>query len=125
MAANEALLNRVRRALGEKLPVEEKKMFGSIAFMVRGHMCVAVGPDRMMVRVDPERHDEIVSESVHCTTMVMKDREYKGYIRVDIAGLTAKKDLDRFLKLALDYNSRMAPRGAAVERKSKSSGKRD
>ncbi|MBV9405111.1 MAG: TfoX/Sxy family protein [Acidobacteriaceae bacterium] len=116
MAANEALLARVRRALGEKLPVEEKKMFGSIAFMVRGHMCVAVGPNRMMVRVDPERHDEIVRESVHCTTMVMKNREYKGYIRVDLAGLTTKKDLDRFLKLALDYNRRLEARPGRAAR---------
>ncbi len=107
MAANEALLNRVRRALDNEFPVEEKRMFGGIAFMVRGHMCVAVGENRMMVRVDPELHGKIVGESKHCSAVVMRNREYKGYIHVDKAGLSAERDLKRFIGLALEYNGRV------------------
>ncbi len=57
MAFDDALANRVRAALERRLPIEEKKMFGGIAFMVRGKMCVSVGRGRLMCRIDPAGHD--------------------------------------------------------------------
>jgi TfoX/Sxy family transcriptional regulator of competence genes len=57
MPPDDALLHRVRVALGGAVEVEEKKMFGGIAFMVRGKMCVSVGRDRIMGRIDAALHD--------------------------------------------------------------------
>ena len=37
--------------------IEEKKMFGGSAFMVGGKMCVSVGRDRLMCRIEPAIHD--------------------------------------------------------------------
>jgi hypothetical protein len=45
--------------------------------MVRGHMCVAARPERIMCRVDPARHDELVKRP-GCTTVVMRGRPYRG-----------------------------------------------
>lgn len=42
MAFNEKITGRVRAALAHLPDVEEKKMFGSLAFMVNGKMAVAV-----------------------------------------------------------------------------------
>jgi hypothetical protein len=39
MPPDETLVNRVRTAVGQSRHVEEKKMFGGIAFMVDGKMC--------------------------------------------------------------------------------------
>ena len=110
MTASQPLVDRVRRALAGKTPVVEKKMFGGVAFMVRGHLCVSVGHDRIMVRVDPESHDEIVQSSKYCSTMTMKNRRYRGYVRVTNAGVSSKRDLDRFVALALDYNAALPAR---------------
>lgn len=45
MAYNHDLANRVREYLSqmEGFQVEEKKMFGGLAFMVNGKMCIDVG----------------------------------------------------------------------------------
>jgi len=43
MAYNENLTNRVREALAHLPNVEEKKMFGGIAFMVDCKMCITIG----------------------------------------------------------------------------------
>ena len=53
MAYDEALAARIREhAAGE--PVEEKKMFGGLAFLLGGHMAVAAsGKGGLMVRVEP------------------------------------------------------------------------
>ena len=103
MAINENLTNKIRKVL-ENIPnVEEKKMFSGIAFMVDGKMCVTVRDDRIMCRIDPALHDELVEEP-GCSTMIMKGKALKGYVLIDESVLTTKKKLEYWIKLALDYN---------------------
>jgi TfoX/Sxy family transcriptional regulator of competence genes len=105
MPYDEALANRVKAALGQSRRIEEKKMFGGIAFMVGGKMCVTVGKDRIMCRIDPAIHDAAV-ERPGCRTVIMKGRQYRGYVHVDADAVRTKRDLDYWVGLALDYNSR-------------------
>jgi TfoX/Sxy family transcriptional regulator of competence genes len=106
MAANEKLVERVAAALAGKR-TERKKMFGGICFMVRGKMCVTVGADRIMVRIDPEDHDAAIARP-GASTMVMKGREYRGYVRVAESAIKTKPQLDRWVRMALEYNKRLA-----------------
>src|SRR5215475_8458031 len=105
MPPDETLVNRVRTAIGKSLRVEEKKMFGGIAFMVERKMCVTVGKGRIMCRIDPAIHDAAL-ERKGCTTVVMKGREYRGYVHIDAEVLSTKAELDHWVKLALDFNGR-------------------
>jgi TfoX/Sxy family transcriptional regulator of competence genes len=105
MAYNEAFTLRVRQALEGVKKVEEKRMFRGVAFMVNGKICVSVGDDELMCRIDPEVHDKAIAKE-GCRTMVMKGREYRGYIYVHADVLKTRKDLDRWLQLALDFNGR-------------------
>jgi TfoX/Sxy family transcriptional regulator of competence genes len=108
MAADEKLARRVRAALAPLGGVEEKRMFGGLAFMVDGKMCVTVGEDRIMCRIDPDAHDEAV-ERAGCEAMVMRGRKLRGYVRVSASALRSAAAFDRWMRLAIDYNPR-APR---------------
>ena len=116
MAINEQLTNRVRQAFDGTPGVEEKKMFSGIAFMVNKKLCVTIGDNRIMCRVDPSLHDELIQKS-GCSTVVMKGREYKGYIWVNESVLTTKKQIDYWVKLALDFNPKAK---ATIKKKSAS-----
>jgi len=105
MAYNEKLTNRVREALANVPNVEEKKMFRGITFMVDGKMCISVGDNRIMCRIDPELHDEAVEKN-GCTTVEMGGRQYKGYVYVSEEAIKSKKDFYHWINLALDYNKR-------------------
>ena len=105
MAINEKLTNRVREALAHMPKVEEKKMFSGIAFMVNDKMCVTVRDDRIMCRIDPALHDELL-EKKDCRTMVMKGREYKGFMLVNEAAIKDKKEFDYWIGLALAFNKK-------------------
>jgi TfoX/Sxy family transcriptional regulator of competence genes len=105
MAYNEKLTNRVREALADVKKVEEKKMFSGITFMVDGKMCISVGDDRIMCRIDPAIHEEAIQKK-GCRTMEMKGKEYKGYVYVNEESLKTKKDLDYWTGLALDFNKK-------------------
>jgi len=105
---DDALVSRVKAALGRTRHVEEKKMFGGVTFMVRGKMCVSVGRDRIMCRIDPVIHDAAL-ERQGCRTVVMKGRQYRGFVHVEAAAVRSKRDLDYWIGLALDYNTRAKP----------------
>lgn len=105
MAYNENLADKIRQALAHLPDVEEKKMFGGLAFMVDSKMCVTAGADRMMCRIDPNLHDEAIKRK-GCRTVVMKGREYKGYLYLDEGSLQAKADFNYWVTLALDFNKK-------------------
>jgi TfoX/Sxy family transcriptional regulator of competence genes len=105
MAYNEKLTNRVREVLAGVSNIEEKKMFSGITFMVNGKMCISVGNDRIMCRIDPTIHEEGIKKK-GCRTVEMKGREYKGYVYVNDEGMKTKKDLDYWIGLALDFNKK-------------------
>lgn len=110
MPHDDALAKRVRAALGRARRIEEKKMFGGITFMVRGRMCVSVGRERIMCRIDPAIHD-VALERKGCRTVVMKGRQYRGYVHVEAEAVKTKADLDYWIRLALDYNGKVKPGG--------------
>ena len=54
MAYDEALAARIRGLLSREDGLEEKKMFGGLAFLLNGNMAVAAsGQGGLLVRVDP------------------------------------------------------------------------
>jgi TfoX/Sxy family transcriptional regulator of competence genes len=116
MAVNENLLRRVRASLVHIPRVQEKKMFAGITFMVNGKMCISVGPDRIMCRIDPAMHEKALKRK-GARTVLMKGREYRGFVYVNEEAIKNKKDLDYWIALSLDFNKRAK---ASAKRKKKS-----
>ena len=103
MPANDVLLERVRASLARVSRVEEKRMFGGVTFMVRGKMCVCAGKGRIMCRIDPALHDAAVKRK-GARTVVMKGRQYRGWVYVDAAAVKTARELGYWVRLSLDYN---------------------
>lgn len=106
MAYNDALTKKVRSALAHIPNVEEKKMFRGITFMVQGKMCMSAGDDEIMFRIDPALHAEAIAKQ-GARAMVMKGREYKGYINVKEDAIKSGKDLEYWVDLALEFNEKI------------------
>jgi len=106
MAYNEALTNRVRELLADIPNVEERKMFGSIGFIVNGNLCLGVGSHAdhiMMVRVGLEKYEEALMKK-GAAPAVMRGRERKGYVFLLPEAIEAQSDLKGWVDVALEYN---------------------
>lgn len=104
MAYNEKLADRTREIISlTHKKVEEKKMFGGLCFMVNDKMCVGVEKERLMVRLDPARYEEVI-EKEGCKPMDFTGKIMKGFVFVDEEVLKTKKQLEYWVKLALEYN---------------------
>ncbi len=103
MAINDKLTGNIREALDDVRNVKEKKMFSGIAFMVNDKLCIAVRGDNIMLRINPSIHDELV-EKEGCSEMIMQKKSLKGYVVVNESVLKTRKQIEYWVKLALDYN---------------------
>ena len=104
MAYNEKLANMTRELISQSHKnVEEKAMFGGLCFMVNDKMCVGVEKERLMVRLDPAKYDEVI-EIEGCKPMDFTGKIMKGFVFVDADTLTTKKKLAYWIDLALEYN---------------------
>ncbi len=86
MAFDEALAERVREVLAPRGDVDERKMFGGLAFMVAGHMATGVVGDELMLRLGPERTAAAL-ERPGMRPMDMTGRVMRGFVLADGAVL--------------------------------------
>jgi TfoX/Sxy family transcriptional regulator of competence genes len=97
MAFDEHLANRIRELLSTEADVQEKAMFGGLAFLLGGNMAVAVsGQGGLMVRVPPEETEALLTGD-HVHPMVMAGRETRGWLRVAEDGLDTKRQLQSWV----------------------------
>jgi len=104
MAYAEKLAARVRKALAGHKGLSEKRMFGGMAFMLRGKMCCGVLNDDLVVRVGPERYERALSRA-HVRPMDFTGRPLKGYVFVGPEGLKTKSILSKWVGEAIDLVS--------------------
>jgi TfoX/Sxy family transcriptional regulator of competence genes len=104
MAYNEKLADMTRELITmTHKKVAEKAMFGGLCFMVNDKMCIGVEKDRLMVRLDPAKYNEVL-EQEGCKPMDFTGKVMKGFVFVDAGVLTTKKKLNYWVQLALEYN---------------------
>jgi len=103
MAYDEELADRIRELVGEQTGITEQRMFGGLAFLVRGNMAVAAsGQGGILVRVDPEESDRLVARS-KAEPMVMRGRAMEGWLRVDSGNVRDKRSLAKWVDRGVSY----------------------
>lgn len=102
MAYEKAVAQRVRRVLERYPGVAEKKMFGGLTFLIRGHMCCGVSGDELMVRVGPDAHDAALSQP-HAREMDFTGRPLKGFVYVAPAGFASTRDLRAWVARGAEF----------------------
>ena len=108
MAYDEDLAERVRALLPAAEPVTERRMFGGLAFMLRGHMVCGIVKDAFMARLGPDAADRAL-EQPHVRPMDFTGRPMKGMVFIDPAGLHGPA-LQRWVTAAVEYGRTLPPK---------------
>lgn len=113
MASDPKTLERVRRVLSRRKDVLEKPMVGgSRGLMVNGKLCVSVGADRILVRVDPAARLKLLKES-GARPMKMGGKTLTRFIYVDPPGYRNDTQLKAWIQQSLDAISAMPEKAKA------------
>ena len=110
MAYDEDLADRIREQLSGEKGLEEKRMFGGLAFLINGNMAVAAsGQGGLLVRVAPNDTDKLV-DGKHVSPMVMAGREARGWLRVATDGVKTKRQLQSWVSRGAGYARTLKPK---------------
>lgn len=102
MADDPELSARVRRALEGVPHVEERRMFGSLGFLVEGTLRLGVGshPDHvMLVRAGAAQDGELERDGVG--PAVMRGRPMSGWLFLERRAVESDDDLAHWVDVAL------------------------
>ncbi len=119
MAFDEELASRIRDRIAERSDVTERRMFGGLAFLVRGHMCCGIVGDDLVVRVGPEKYERSLEEP-HARPMDFTGRPLAGMVYVAPAGVRTARALAGWIERGLRFVETLPPK----ERRSRSRGVR-
>lgn len=107
MAYDETFAMRIRKVLGPNPDISEKKMFGGIAFLLRGKMFCGIAKNELMLRVGPDYYEEALAQN-HVRLMDFTGRPMKGYVFVEPAGVQTAAALQKWVGKGLAYVASIA-----------------
>ena len=110
MAFDPELADRIRELIAAERGVDEKRMFGGLAFLVNGNMSVAATREGgLMVRVPIEESAQLLRRD-HVEPMVMGGREMRGWLRVGTDGLKTKRQLQGWVTRGVGFAKTLPPK---------------
>lgn len=120
MAFDEELASRVRDALDGVDAVSERRMFGGLCFLVRGHMACGITGEKqggnLMVRVGKDGYEAALARE-HASEMTFTGRPMKSMIYVDPAGTRTKKQLAGWVAMGVEHAQSLPPKKPKAKKK--------
>jgi TfoX/Sxy family transcriptional regulator of competence genes len=109
MAYDPKLLERIRAILSNRTDVVEKKMFGGVAFMVRGNMACGPHENNLLIRIGEQAAASAMSEP-HVKPMMFTGRALKTFATIEAPGIKTNQQLRRWVEMAASYAASLSPR---------------
>ena len=102
MAYDENLAARVRASLVGYSVIDERRMFGGLAFMLSGNMCCCVTEHGLMVRVGPDAYEDALAEP-YAGLMDLTGRPMRGWVLVELEGVASDAALTRWVTQGAEF----------------------
>ncbi len=106
MAYNLALAERLRKLLEGRNDIVEKKMFGGVAFLLNGNMCVGVTKDELIVRLSVELADKALSRPGAQPFQVSANaKPMAGWLLVSADAVSGAANLKKWVDQCVEHAS--------------------
>jgi TfoX/Sxy family transcriptional regulator of competence genes len=109
MAYDEAVAERVRSVLKRRRGISERKMFGGIAFMLKGNMCCGVQDKDLVLRLGKDAAAEAMN-GPHTRPMDFTGKPLKSMVYVGPAGYRSDEDLMAWVERAVNHVKTLPPK---------------
>ena len=102
MPYNQSLAKRIRSELEQVPDLQVKKMFGGVAYMVRGNMACGVHGNDLIIRVGTKKYDEVLTRP-YTKPFDMTGRPMAGWVMVEPDGYRSDNDLKTWIDEGIDF----------------------
>jgi TfoX/Sxy family transcriptional regulator of competence genes len=104
MAYDESLAERIRLIFANRKGITERKMFGGLAFLLRGNMCCGVIKRDLMLRLGEQGAADALVEP-HTRPMDFTGKPMKTMVYVSPDGHSTDESLRRWVAEAVEFAS--------------------
>jgi TfoX/Sxy family transcriptional regulator of competence genes len=109
MAYSKSLAARIQQALGQRPGIEQKRMFGGVAFLLHGNMLVGVWQDSLVARLGPEQGERALREE-YVKAFDVTGRPMKGWALIEPDGIDTDEQLRTWVERATEFVSTLPPK---------------
>jgi hypothetical protein len=109
MPYDERVAERIRAAFGERRGITERKMFGGLAFLLRGRMCCGIVGSDLMVRAPMDVFEELLRRR-HVRPMDFTGKPLRGFLFISPPGFRTARGLQTWLSYGEQAAAQMAAR---------------
>ena len=109
MSFDDGLAERLRHRFSSVDGISEKKMFGGLAFLVAGHMCVGIMGDELIARIGvPGMESALAHRGVR--VFEGSGRPMQGWVTVGAEAIAEDEDLAAWVERSLTFVDGLPPR---------------
>jgi TfoX/Sxy family transcriptional regulator of competence genes len=116
MAFSESIAQRTRHVLSRRQDIEEKKMFGGLAFLLDGKLLVGVRKDSLLVRLDPAQ-GEIAQREPYVRQFEIGGRALRGWVVAAAEAIEDDDQLRRWIQLATTFVATLSAKPKKVRKR--------
>ena len=103
------LEENIRSVLAGVPDLVEKRMFGGIAFLIRGNMACGVSRDHLIVRVGSDQYAQSLSEPF-TEPFDLTGRPMKGWVQVLPDGYASLSNLEKWVGKGIKFAQSLEPK---------------
>lgn len=104
MPYDERLAETIRKLLGRRKNLVEKKMFGGVVFLLSGNICCGVWKEYLILRLGDDAARQVLAEE-HARPFDITGRPMRGWAMVEPAGWQNGASLGRWIAWAVEFTS--------------------
>ncbi len=102
MPYSQSLAARTRQMFVGMRGITEKKMFGGVAFLFHGNMCVGIWQTSLIVRLGPEQAEAALKQP-NVVEFDITGRPMKGWVLVEGDGMETDQQLRRWIERSVEF----------------------
>ena len=104
MSYDETLAVELRKLLGRRQNLSEKKMFGGLGFLLNGNICCGAWKEFLILRLGADAARQVLREP-HARPFDITGRPMRGWAMVDPAGWRDNARLRRWIGWTVEFTA--------------------
>jgi TfoX N-terminal domain len=110
MAFDEQLAQRVRERLDARSDIDERRMFGGLAFLLAGNLCCGVHGEDLIVRLEPDEAAQLLETESDVRPFDITGRPMRGWLFVGPRATAEEDELAGWIERASSFASGLPPK---------------
>jgi hypothetical protein len=112
MAFDDQLAQRVRERLEARADIDERRMFGGLAFLLAGNLCCGIHGEELIVRLEADDAAQLLETESDVRPFDITGRPMRGWLLVGPRATAEDDELHGWIDRSVAFASGLPPKAS-------------